>query len=132
LYTLVAVAVTVAVARHSPGLRDLYKPLVWLAILMIAALRSPFLPQAYAVLPALWLVTLLSATHVARWATLGTMLILWAMLGLYWPMDWPMDPRLLALLTTVPQGVFIALAVLTCKSVLDASPRRRSLLHAAA
>jgi hypothetical protein len=94
-----------------------------MALLIVATLRSPFLPQAYGALPALWLLTLLAA---ARWTRLAPVLILWVGLNLYWPLDWPLDPRALAIATLVPQVILVALAALTLKATIATSPVRRS------
>jgi alpha-1,2-mannosyltransferase len=110
VYMLVAVATVVLVARRA--LRPEDKPLVWLAILILATLRSPFLPQAYGVFPALWLLTLAGAREAMTGKRLALVLLVWAGLGVYWPLDWPMDPRRLALLAAVPQGLTILLAIL--------------------
>ena len=40
----------------------------------------------------------------------------WLALGVYWPIDWPLDPRVLALVTLVPQAVTVAVAVLALRS----------------
>ena len=59
IYTLVVLALTIIVARRT--LKREGEPLAWLTILILASLRSPFLP-GYAVIPVLWLLTLLAAT----------------------------------------------------------------------
>lgn len=108
-YTLVAVAATVYAGLRT--LRDSEKPLVWMAILVLATLRSPFLPQAYAALPPLWLLTLLAATRAPMMRAPSLILLAWAALNVYWPTDWPIDPRWLAIANTVPQAVTVLLAV---------------------
>ena len=50
-------------ARRTARREHAREAAVWLAILILATLRSPFLPQSYAPLPALWLLTLLAATY---------------------------------------------------------------------
>ena len=58
LYTLVVIAGTAWLAlraRHEGR-----EPLVWLAILLLATMRSPFLPT-YAAFPSLWLATFMAA-----------------------------------------------------------------------
>ena len=107
LYTLIVIAATVWAARRS--WRNDEKPLVWMAVLILATLRSPFLPQAYAGLPPLWLLTLLGARATNQTKALAAVLGGWIAFNLYWPTDWPMDPRLLALVTGVPQALTIAL-----------------------
>jgi alpha-1,2-mannosyltransferase len=113
LYTLVVLAVVVAVSRRSWP--DDAKPSVWLAILILATLRSPFLPQAYASFPPLWLLTLLAARQPPTPKTLLLTLGAWLALNVYWPLDWPLDPRVLALVTLVPQAVTVAIATLALR-----------------
>ena len=58
LYTLVVIAGTAWLAlRARPEGRE---PLVWLVILVLATMRSPFLPT-YAAFPSLWLATFIAA-----------------------------------------------------------------------
>ncbi len=113
ILTPIALAATVLAARRT--LSAVEKPLVWLAILILATLRSPFLPVSYAVFPALWLLTLLSATRAPSARTLVWTLVGWALLDVYWPVDWRIDPRVLAIATLAPQLVMIALAVLALR-----------------
>lgn len=115
IYTLVVVAATWLLAQRNPS-RD-EKPLVWLAILTLATLRSPFLPQAYAAVPPLWLLTLIAARHVPTTTTLAWTLAGWAALGILWPLDWKIDPRGLALLNGVPQLATILLAAWVVKTL---------------
>ena len=63
IYTVVLVAAIVWLARR-PGDRRL-DPLLWIAILILATLRSPFLP-GYGAFPSLWLATLVMAVACAR------------------------------------------------------------------
>jgi alpha-1,2-mannosyltransferase len=114
-YTVAAVWVTVraGLRRLAPG----DEPLVWLAILILASLRSPFLPQAYGLFPPIWLLTLLAASHAPTARTLAPVLLAWAALNIFWPIDWPIDPRLLAAVNAVPQAVTIAVAILALRAV---------------
>ncbi|HEX9365298.1 MAG TPA: glycosyltransferase family 87 protein [Vicinamibacterales bacterium] len=114
VYTLVALAAVVFAARRR--LRDDEQPLVWLAILILATLRSPFLPQAYAAIPPLWLLTLMAAGGVATARTTGATLAAWLALNIYWPTDWVIDPRLLATLNVVPQTVTIIVAAMALRA----------------
>jgi hypothetical protein len=107
IYMVLAIALTVLLARRAVA--DDRRPLVWLTILLLATLRSPFLPQAYAPFPAIWLLTLLFATATPdRWR-LSSFLIAYLVLNFYVPVDMGLDPRLLAIGSTVPQIVMVAL-----------------------
>jgi len=72
VYTLALIGAT---AWMAAGARDRAKdPVLWVAILLLATLRSPFLPN-YAVFPPLWLATLVAAVAWprpgVRWLTIG-------------------------------------------------------------
>ena len=112
-YTLVAVAAIVFAG--SRALRDEQKPLEWLAILVLATLRSPFLPPAYGTIPALWLLTLLAAIPAQTSRVLPGVLAAWLALCLYWPVDRPVDPRLLAIVFMVPIAVTLSLVALVLR-----------------
>ncbi|MEP7009178.1 MAG: glycosyltransferase family 87 protein [Acidobacteriota bacterium] len=113
IYTVIALVATVLAARRPQTRAEM--PLVWLAILILATLRSPFLPNAYGVFPALWLLTLLASTYVPRPRVLGWTLAAWATLNIYWAVDWPVDPRIKALVNLLPQGLMVVLAVLALR-----------------
>ena len=113
VYMLVALALTVLAGRRATREDD--KPLVWLAVLILATLRSPFLPQAYGLLPGAWLLTLLAARRAADPKALLCAFAGWLALSFYWPLDWPIDARLLAVLTAVQQAVLIGLVVLALR-----------------
>jgi hypothetical protein len=115
-YTVVVVAATVLAGRRE--LRDDRKPLVWMAILILATLRSPFLPQGYAVFPPLWLLTLMAASVARTSGILSVVVLTWAALNVYWPQDWPGDPKMLALVFVVPQVVTVILAALALRPSL--------------
>ena len=59
----------------------------------------------------LWLIPLLAATGAPTAKTLTMVLDAWAALNVYWPLDWAIDPRLLAVANAVPQAVTVILAV---------------------
>ena len=113
IYTVIALVATVLAARRLQTRAEM--PLVWLAILTLATLRSPFLPNAYGVFPALWLLTLLAATYVPRPRALAWTLAAWATLNIYWAVDWPVDPRIKAVVNLLPQGLMVVLAVLALR-----------------
>jgi hypothetical protein len=113
VWTLVLVAATISLARRT--LRDDEKPLVWLTILFLATLRSPFLPQAYGGFAPLWMLALLAATRVRTARGAIPLVLAWLALNVYVPMDAGLDPRLVAVLNCVPQAVMIALAFLVLR-----------------
>ena len=114
LYTLVALGAVVWVARRRTAPE--HQVLVWLAILVVATLRSPFLPVAYGVFPVLWLLTLLATLWVARLCRPLVFLAVWLPLAIYWPVDRPADPRWIAILTTMPQLAMVALSVIALRA----------------
>ena len=113
IYTVILLWAVVRAARRPQT--EAEKPLVWLSIILLATLRSPFLPQTYGVVPAIWLVTLLAATYMPSARTIVLVLVTLVALNLHWPLDWGMDPRLRAVLYTVPQAITIGMAVLALR-----------------
>jgi hypothetical protein len=112
IYTLVVLAITVIVARRTLTREE--GPLMWLTILILASLRSPFLP-GYAVVPVLWLLTLLAATVAPTVRTLCGTLLAWVVLNIALPLQGP-DPRLMAVIILLPQAVIVILIVLALRS----------------
>ena len=116
IYTLILLAATVFVARRT--LTREQEPLAWLTILILASLRSPFLPL-YAVIPVLWLLTLLAATVTPTLKTLLGVLLAWVMLNVMAPTS--VDPRLVAAIILLPQTVIVILIVLALRGRPDLS-----------
>jgi hypothetical protein len=114
IFTALILWATYAAARRS--LRDDEKPLVWIAILVLATLRSPFLPQPYGVVPPLWALVLLAATYAPTTRTMILVALASISLNLHWPVDGPVSPRLRAGLVTVFALVpTVAIAVLALR-----------------
>jgi hypothetical protein len=118
IYTLVVLGAIALVARR--GVRGAEAPAVWLAIVILSTLRSPFLPQGYGAFPAVWLLTLLAAYRPPTTKTLLLVALAWFSFNLYVPMD-TIGPRNIALITLVPQIATIAVAFLALRR-LDAEP----------
>lgn len=112
IYTLIALAATVIVARRP--LNRIEQPIAWLAILIVASLRSPFLPL-YAVIPALWLLTLLVAVVAPTVRTLCFALLAWLILNITIPIS-GQDPRLSSIILLLPQTVMVILIVLALRN----------------
>jgi hypothetical protein len=119
IYTLIVLSVTVIVARRT--LNRVEQPLAWLAILILASLRSPFLP-GYAIIPALWLLTLLAAVVGPTVRTLYFALLAWLILNISVPVSGP-DPRVSSIILLLPQTVMVILIVLALRN------RPESLRH---
>lgn len=114
IYTLVLLAIIITIARRADRTGE-DSPLIWMAILILSTLRSPFLPQAYAGFPPLWLLTLVAASYDPNPKTLITVILVWLSLNIVVPMDWGVDPRLLALITALPQAATIVLALVALR-----------------
>jgi len=122
LYSVVLVIAAIAAARA--GEDRWIQAMVWLALLQLASLRSPFVPDVYAQFAPLWIVTLLLAR--GGWRAGQVVLMGAALLSLQKIVPTlPILPiPLLAALTLLHQGVFIALCgwLLVKGSTLRASP----------
>jgi hypothetical protein len=114
IYSAIAIGVTIWAARRSERSGN-KSVLIWLAVLILATLRSPFLPQAYAAFPPVWLVTLLAAFAAPVARTLALTLLGWAALSIYWPLDGGLDPRSLAVLILVPQIATLVVTILALR-----------------
>jgi hypothetical protein len=124
IYTMVVVALTIIVARRTLNREE--EPLAWLTILILASLRSPFLP-AYAVIPVLWLLTLLAATVAPTVRILSSGLLAWVLLNIAIPQQGP-DPRLISMVILLPQIVIVILIVLALRNRPDLSAREPASL----
>lgn len=113
IYTVVAVAVTIWAARRTWRRED--QPLVWLTILTIAAFRSPFLPVTYGVIPGIWLLTLVAASWTPNARSLALTGLGFIALNANWPMDWGIDPRVLAVASLVTMAMMIGLTIRTLR-----------------
>jgi len=109
LYTLVVIAGTTWLALRVRD--DRLAPLVWLAILILATLRSPFLPT-YAPFPSMWLATLLAALAWRRGPREAVpAIVCWCVLAIgFGPGGLP--PRWSAVWSTLQTGVAFGLLVL--------------------
>jgi hypothetical protein len=112
IYTLIVLGAIVLVARR--GVRADGAPEVWLAIVILSTLRSPFLPQGYGAFPAVWLLTLLAAYRAPTPKNVALLVLGWLCFNLYLPQDW-VDPRYLALTTVVPQLATVGVAFLALR-----------------
>jgi hypothetical protein len=108
IYTVIAVSLTIVLSRRAQTMQD--KILVFVAILAVATLRSPFLPQAYGTFPGLWLIVLLGALAQPNTRNLVTTMLVYAALFVYLPID-AVSPQALAVIMLAPQLALIALPI---------------------
>jgi len=120
IYTLLLLGITYIVAR-----RKNENPLAWLAILILATLRSPFLPIAYATFPPLWLLSLIIALYTPSPKMLLILVLGLICLEIHIPVDSGFDPRLTAIISTIPQMLMIAVAVIALKQAEPAPINER-------
>jgi len=77
LWTAVVVAMAVLTAQRSPAMSRTERAAAWLALLALAAFRSPFLPDHNGLFAPLWLWSLVAATTLVT-----TRNVLWLVIGL--------------------------------------------------
>jgi hypothetical protein len=114
-YTLFLIAVTVWLARRRTP-RD-YAPLVWIAILILATMRSPFLPH-YAGFPSLWLATLLAAAWWDRPSVRSTAIVWLVVLAINLGQGYP-SPTVQAIWTFVHTIAAFALVVVALRATTE-------------
>jgi len=111
IYTLILLAATAVIAKKRLTRNE--QPIIWLVILILAALRSPFLPQ-YGLFAVLWLLTLLAATVVPAVRTLSLVLIAWLVLNIAIRRV-GMDPRLIVAMALLSQAIIVVLFALALR-----------------
>jgi hypothetical protein len=126
IYTIVAIALVARLARRPVAAGR--EPLAWIAILILATMRSPFLPT-YAPFPSLWLATLLAALMWGRSPASVTAVLAWAVLTFTFGTG-AVPPTVNAIWTfvhTIAAFVLVAIAmrVAPAAAPLPASPPAR-------
>jgi hypothetical protein len=119
IYTVIAVAVTVLLARRGRG-----GPIAWITVLVLAMLRSPFLPVTYAAVAPLWLLTLLGAENGERRGGLAWIGLAWLAFEIVWPLDWPLDPRVASAINLVPMATILLLVVVAIRGDIGPASAR--------
>ena len=115
IYTAAVLAATAWLAlRARPNGRE---PLVWLVILFLGTMRSPFLPT-YAAFPTLWLATLVLATSGGRPSRIGTIVTLMLVLSISWGIGY-LPPLANAAWTTVQTLAAFTLVLIACRSLRE-------------
>lgn len=80
IYTIMIFALTFFAARKHSDSSRLIKSQVWIAVLVLASLRSPIAPSAYVVVPALFLLALLAGEIHGRIIYGFSFLIAWILI----------------------------------------------------
>ena len=86
-YSVLLLGLAVVVGRKRPQITA--EPALWLALLVLASLRSPLAPSAYAVVPALWLLTLKAREVGKDWRGVGAIILAFIVMGGMPPMPSP-------------------------------------------
>lgn len=122
IWTLVAVALAVLAALRSTAMSTAERALAWLALLAVAAFRSPFVPDTYGLFPLLWIWSLLAAIAAPGRGRIALLALLWIPLAASLPFSGMPLPDLTGrlVLSTVSQAV----AVAVCLWVLLRRPAR--------
>jgi len=115
VYTLVVVAIAVLVGTRMADADRLTKAQLWIALLGLAALRSPFVPDTYALTPVLWLWSLTVPQLWSRSAAFAGALLLWIPLATVLPFDGPFAPdgRLRLFLGLAVQAIAVTFTAFT-------------------
>ena len=100
LWSGVVVALAWLAARRAKAYSRLELAAVWLGLLGLAAVRSPFVPDDYALFPALWLWCLLAAGQARGALRIALFGVLWLAFAVVMPIGL-VQPRHLPLLLAV-------------------------------
>jgi alpha-1,2-mannosyltransferase len=132
LYTLIPLFA--ALRARCAGAEPLAQAQVWLALLNLAALRSPNAPGVYVLGPSLWLLTLLAAEARRRGSWIVGIVACWVLfLGLP-PVPWRQLLLLVSLLPTaacIGLNLWAVLRVSRCTQSVPASGRLQAGLAGA-
>jgi hypothetical protein len=119
VYTLVVLALAFGFARRG-GLSALASAQGWIALVWLAALRSPFTPNLYATFGTVWLLVLLFVERPRSLRETIAFAAAWILLLEYMPNQdkWSFVP--LALLTLLPQTTSYATLAIAMRRLLRA------------
>jgi hypothetical protein len=120
-YSIVVLAAAVVASRRASDDRN-GRALVWVGLLSLASLRSPFVPQEYALFAPLWLVTLGAARPSTGAARLALLAAAYLALNLVVPVDveWPL--RVLVVVAAIPQIVNLVVTTMSLRRASCATP----------
>lgn len=110
-WSFLLVAVAAVAARRAQGAPALRQAAVWISLLGLSALRSPFVPDDYGLFPALWVWCLLAASATASAARIAGLAALWLAFALVMPFSLAEPGQLPLLLTISTASQLLALGL---------------------
>jgi len=93
--------------------------LMWVALLALASLRSPYVPSVYGYAGAIWLLSLLAPRAAGRAVCVAVVVLAWGLLGPLPPSD---DPGLLVATSLLGPLVFLLVGFLALRPRPSAAP----------
>jgi alpha-1,2-mannosyltransferase len=116
IYTAVALALVARLALRPVAAGR--EPIAWIVILILATMRSPFLPT-YAPFPSLWLATLLAALTWGRSGIFTTSVVAWGVLAFTFGTGGapPVVNAMWTLMHTIAAFVLVAIAMRHARGV---------------
>jgi alpha-1,2-mannosyltransferase len=110
VWSFALVLITLFAARRSKDLPRERQAAIWIALLGLAALRSPFVPDDYGLFPALWLWALVAATMATTPLRVALFAAMWLAFALVmpWAMASPAQILLLLAVSTASQLIAVA------------------------
>lgn len=113
LYTLALLGLVWLAARRMAGAMALDRARIWLALLTLAGLRSPFEPDTYALFGSLWLLTLWVADRSPTVLRIAGIAVAWLILATVVPFGGvPLPPPVgRALFTLLGQALTVTLSL---------------------
>jgi hypothetical protein len=122
VWTVLAVALTVLAARRAPQMSRLEQAAAWLAVLTIAAYRSPFVPDHNGLFAPLWLWSLIAAALLLTRRNVLWLTVAWVLLGLVLPFSGMPLPEVTSRLALSTSSQLLAVGL--CLWVLLRKPSR--------
>lgn len=122
LWTALAVTLTVLAALRAPRMSRLELAATWLAVLTMAAFRSPFVPDHNGLFAPLWLWSLIAAAVVLNRRNVLWLTLAWVLLGLVLPFSGMPLPEVLARLALSTSSQLLAIGL--CLWALLRKPSR--------
>jgi alpha-1,2-mannosyltransferase len=126
IWSFALVVFTLIAARRAKDLPRIGQACVWIALLGLTALRSPFVPDDYGLFPALWLWTLVAATMATSAARIAVLAAAWCAFALVmpWAMAAPEQITLMLAVSTASQ--LLAIAIMFWAMLRRSSPKAQA------